>query len=59
VEPSRDPSTQLVIELLHRRHALSPDRALAVLVGAARRKGVEVRDIVGVILHQRPLPRTA
>lgn len=44
-----DVDTELVIDLLQRRHDLPPERARAVLVGAARRKGVAVRDIVAVI----------
>ena len=50
-----DDDTELVIDLLHRRHDLTPERARAVLVGAARRKGVAVRDIVAAIDGQ-PLP---
>lgn len=56
MDPHRDPRTDLVVDLLHRRHRLSPDRALAMLSGAARRKGVGLGDIVAAILGQTPLP---
>ncbi len=52
----RRDDTELVIDLLHRRHDLPPERARAVLVGAARRKGVEVSDIVAAIDGHRVSP---
>ena len=51
-----DTDTQAVIDLLRHRHALSTERAVAVLTGAARRKRVAVRDIVASILFQVPIP---
>ena len=56
MDTPRDPSTEIVLDLLHRRHDLTPELALDVLAGAARRKGVEIGDIAAAILHHGGRP---